>query len=134
VASADPTVVVDDAHGAAAAIEGKGCMRTIVTVRPRPIAANVAVLKSCDFALLQGGSVDLDDTRVSSDIPESLPKCLSRVMDETFALVSDGQVDFARMAISPTERAILDAPARNHRWRAESRTFGRPADERVAWR
>jgi hypothetical protein len=45
-------------------------------------------------------------------------------MDETFALVSDGQVDFARMAISPTERAALDAPARNHRWRAESRTFG----------
>jgi hypothetical protein len=104
-----PWLLIDEVDPAAPpARHQPAAWQAAVTVQPPLTPAALGSVRSYDLLLLHGvASQAVEPLRAATGIAEHSAKWLSQMPAEVVALVADGAVRYAVLALSPEERAAL---------------------------
>jgi hypothetical protein len=104
-----PWLLVDEVDEAAPAARHEPAgWQAAATVHPPLTPPAIGSVRSYDLLMVHGvASQAIEPLRAATGIPDHSAKWLSRMPAEVVALIADGEVRYAVMALSPAERAAL---------------------------
>ena len=108
-----PVLVIDDIGGGGEGHRDSAtCWHTSIALRPRVTAESARLLRSYEFVVLQGISVDTADRTVARSLPNNSAEWLPRLPPDAMAVLAGNRIEVADLAVTDWERQAFGIPAR----------------------